>query len=201
MTDISDNISGTTILIVDEDSILRLDLRDLLQAMGYLVIGEARDGQSAITMARSLHPDLVIMGVRLVGDMDGVGVAAMLTSERIAPVLLLSHFSDAPLARRAAEAGVAGYVLKPVDEGNLYPAIELAISRFRQIQSLENKIRYLLDELETTKLLERAKGVLMKQHQLTEEEALARIENVCSNSKKSIRVVAEAIILTQRLGA
>ena len=127
MTNSLTDTPNTSVVIVDDDAILRLDLRDLLQTMGYHVIGETRDARAAINIARRLRPDLVIMDVRLPGNMDGVDAAAVLTAERIAPVLLLSGFSDAEVAHRAAEAGAAGYVLKPFHEDNLRPAIEIAL--------------------------------------------------------------------------
>jgi AmiR/NasT family two-component response regulator len=194
-------MTDTTILIVDKDAIMLLDLRDLLQRMGYQVVGEALDARGAIKLARQLGPSLVIMGVQLAGDMDGIDATAVLASEQVAPVLLLTSLSDANLARRAAEAGATGYLLKPFDEDSLRPAIEVSISRFRQIRLLENKVNHLLEELETNKLVERAKGVLMNQHKLTEEEALARIQQVCNSTNKSMRAVAEAIVLAQRIGA
>jgi response regulator NasT len=194
-------MTDTTILLVDKDEIVRLDLRDLLRGMGYQVLADASDARRAISLARRLRPNLVIMGVHLAGDMDGIDATAVLASEQVAPVLLLASQSDADLARRAAEAGAAGFLLKPVDEDSLQPAIEVAVSRFRQFCLLENRVNSLLEELETSKAVERAKAVLMKQHRLTEEEALARIQQASSSTKKSIRAVAEAIILAQRLGA
>ena len=112
-------MAQTRIIIVDDDSLIRMDLRDLLQRMGYLVVGEAGDAQSSINTARSLRPDLVIMDVRMAGDKDGIDAAATLTAERLAPVLLLTAFSDMDLVQRATEAGVGGYLLKPFSEGEL----------------------------------------------------------------------------------
>src|SRR5207248_7718339 len=126
-------------------------------------------------LARKLRPDLVIMDVRLPGNIDGIDAVALLAAERIAPVLLLTGFSDADLAHRAAEAGAAGYVLKPFDEDNLRPAIEIALSRSRQIMGLEQKVMDLLEELEMRKLIEHAKGMLMQEHALTADEALSRM--------------------------
>lgn len=201
MIEASTDTPHTTVLIIDGDAIVRIDLRDLLETMGYRVIGEADDAQGAITMASRLHPDLVIMGVRLAGDMDGVDAAAVLTSKRVAPVLLLSHFGDARLVHRAAVAGAAAYVLMPFDEDSLRPAIEIALSRWRKIESLEQKVIDLTEELETRKVVELAKSVLMRQYALTEDEAFKRMTRVSAESHKTMRAVAEAIILAQGLSA
>jgi response regulator NasT len=200
MTDASNETAEPGVLIADEDAIARLDLRDLLKTMGYRVVGETRDGPSAIAMASKLRPDLVIMAVPLAGEMDGIDAAAALTDRRVAPVLLLSHFCDPLLAHRAAEAGAAGYVLKPFAEDNLRPAIEIALSRSRRIKALEEKVLELLEEMETRKVVEEATGMLMREHALSEEEAIRRMERAGAESRKTMRAVAEAIILAQRLG-
>src|SRR3954470_11205622 len=123
-------MAQTRLVIADDDSIIRLDLRDLLQRMGYVVAGEAADAQSAVNMAREVRPDLVIMDIRMSGTMDGIDAAAILTAEHIAPVLLLTAFSDIELVQRATEAGVVGYLLKPFNEDELRPAIEITLARF-----------------------------------------------------------------------
>ena len=194
-------MTDTSVVIADDDAILRLDLRDLLQTMGYRVVGETSNARAAVDLARKLRPDLVIMDVRLPGSMDGIDAVALLAAERIAPVLLLTGFSDADLAHRAAEAGAAGYVLKPFDEDNLRPAIEIALSRSRQIKGLEQKVTDLLEELETRKIIEHAKGMLMQEHALTADEALNRMQKASIDSHKTMREVAEAIILAANIGA
>jgi two-component system, response regulator PdtaR len=194
-------MTDTSVVIADDDAILRLDLRDLLHTMGYRVVGETSDAPAAVDLARKLRPDLVIMDVRLPGNMDGIDAVALLAAERIAPVLLLTGFSDAELAHRAAEAGAAGYVLKPFDEDNLRPAIEIALSRSRQIMGLEQKVMDLLEELETRKIIEHAKGMLMHEHALTADEALSRMQKASIDSHKTMREVAEAIILAAGIGA
>src|SRR6476620_10580248 len=129
-------MAQTRLIIVDDDSIIRLDLRELLKGMGYNVIGEAADATSAINLARDIRPDLVIMDIRMPGDLDGIDAAATLTAEGVAPVLLLTAFSDPDLVRRATEAGVVGYLLKPFSEGELRPAIEVTLARFREFQEM-----------------------------------------------------------------
>jgi two-component system, response regulator PdtaR len=194
-------MAQTRIIIVDDDSLIRMDLRDLLQRMGYLVVGEAGDAQSGINTARSLRPDLVIMDVRMAGDKDGIDAAATLTAERLAPVLLLTAFSDMELVQRATEAGVGGYLLKPFSEGELRPAIEVVLARFREFQELSREAQDLRDQLDTRKLVERAKGVLMNQLHLSEEEAFSRIQKASMNTRKPMKAIAEAILLSKQISS
>ncbi|HET7080294.1 MAG TPA: response regulator [Chloroflexia bacterium] len=194
-------MAQTRIIIVDDDSLIRMDLRDLLQRMGYLVVGEAGDAQSGINTARSLRPDLVIMDVRMAGDKDGIDAAATLTAERLAPVLLLTAFSDMDLVQRATEAGVGGYLLKPFSEGELRPAIEVTLARFREFQELSREAQDLRDQLDTRKLVERAKGVLMNQLHLSEEEAFSRIQKASMNTRKPMKAIAEAILLSKQISS
>jgi response regulator NasT len=194
-------MAQTRIIIVDDDSLIRMDLRDLLQRMGYLVVGEAGDAQSGINTARSVRPDLVIMDVRMAGDKDGIDAAATLTAERLAPVLLLTAFSDMELVQRATEAGVGGYLLKPFSEGELRPAIEVTLARFREFQELAREAQDLRDQLDTRKLVERAKGVLMNQLHLSEEEAFSRIQKASMNTRKPMKAIAEAILLSKQISS
>jgi response regulator NasT len=194
-------MAQTRIIIVDDDSLIRMDLRDLLQRMGYLVVGEAGDAQSGINTARSLRPDLVIMDVRMAGDKDGIDAAATQTAERLAPVLLLTAFSDMDLVQRATEAGVGGYLLKPFSEGELRPAIEVTLARFREFQELSREAQDLRDQLDTRKLVERAKGVLMNQLHLSEEEAFSRIQKASMNTRKPMKAIAEAILLSKQISS
>jgi response regulator NasT len=188
------------VLIVDDDPIFRLDLRDLLRMMGYFVVGEAGDAQCAIALARKLRPDLVIMDVRLPGEMDGIAAAETLTTEQSAAVLLVTGCSDVDLAQRAAAAGATGYVLKPLTEDMLRPAMHIALASFRHIQALQQEVLGLREEQETRPLIERARDVLMSEYHLSAEEASARIRSASTMAGKSPRAVAEAIILAQEVG-
>lgn len=194
-------MAQTRLIIVDDDSIIRMDLRDLLTAMGYTVAGEAADAETAITLARDIRPDLVIMDIRMPGDRDGIDAAATLTAEHIAPVLLLTAFSDPELVRRANEASVVGYLLKPFSEGGLRPAIEVTLARFREFQELSREAQDLRDQLDTRKLVERAKGVLMNQLHLSEEEAFSRIQKASMNTRKPMKAIAEAILLSKQISS
>jgi two-component system, response regulator PdtaR len=186
------------ILIADDESLIRLDLREMLVHLGYDVVGEAGDGRSAMDLARKLRPDLVIMDIKM-PDLDGISAAEGLTEDRIAPVVLLTAYSDQALVDRAKEAGVVGYVVKPFREAELMPVIELSLARFEEFQALEREVGNLKEALESRKVVERAKGVLMEVHGLREAEAFHRIRKTSMDARKSMREVAEAILLTHEM--
>lgn len=191
-------MAQTRVIIADDESIIRMDLKEMLNSLGYLVVGEAGDGISAINLARELRPDLVIMDIKM-PDLDGIAAAKVLTEERIAPVLLLTAFSQQELVEGAKEAGVVGYIVKPFRESELVPAIEVALARFKEFRSLEREAAGLRDTLETRKLVERAKGVLMDTQGLKEAEAFRKIQKLSMNTRKSMREIAEAILLTHEV--
>ena len=184
----------TRVIIADDESIIRMDVREMLTNLGYLVVGEVGDGRSAVNLARELKPDIVVMDIKM-PDMDGIEAARILTEERIAPVLLLSAYSQRDLVERAKEAGVAGYIVKPFQEPALTPAIEVALARFREFRALEQEVDDLQQALETRKLVERAKGILMDTQGLKEGEAFRRIQKMSMNTRRPMKQVAEAIIL------
>ena len=150
----------TRVIIADDESLIRMDLREMLTNLGYLVVGEVGDGRSAVNLARELRPDIPIMDIKM-PDMDGSEAAKVLTEERIAPVLLLSAYSQQELVQRARQAGVAGYLVKPFREGDLTPAIEVALARFSEFRTMEREVISLQDALETRKAVDRAKGCLL----------------------------------------
>ena len=186
------------IIIADDESLIRLDLREMLSHLGYDVIAEAGDGRSALDLARKLQPDLVIMDIKM-PDVDGITAAEELTRAKIAPVVLLTAYSDQALVERAKEAGVVGYVVKPFRETELMPVIELCLARFAEFRSLEREVGSLKEALEARKVIERAKGVLMEVHGLRESEAFHRIRKTSMDARKSMREVAEAILLTHEM--
>lgn len=188
----------TRVIIADDESLIRMDLREMLTNLGYLVVGEAADGRSAVNLARELRPDIMIMDVKM-PDMDGIEAAKVLTEERLAPVLLLSAYSQQELVQRARQAGVAGYLVKPFRESDLTPAIEVVLARFSEFRSLEREVQSLSDALETRKLVDRAKGILMDTQGLSENEAFRRIQKMSMNNRKSMRSVAEAVILAHQV--
>jgi response regulator NasT len=186
------------ILIADDESIIRLDLKKILENMGHKVVAEAGDGKTALELARKLMPDLAILDIKM-PEMDGLDVAKTITEEKICPVLLLTAFSQDELIQRAKEAGVFAYLVKPFKEADLTPAIEIAISRYREFQALEAEIGSLQEKLETRKLVERAKGILMDKRGMKEQEAFRWIQLQSMHTRKPMREIAEAIILTQDL--
>jgi AmiR/NasT family two-component response regulator len=188
-------VERTRIVIADDSSVFAMDLREMLQNLGYLVVGEAGDGKSAVNLARELRPDVVLMDIRM-PDMNGIDAAKILTEERVAPVVLLTAYSDRDLIQEARAAGVVGYLVKPVQEANLAPAIEIAMARFSEFRELEKDVDNLEEQLETRKLVDRAKGILMDTQGLTESAAFRRIQKMSMNTRKSMKEIAQAIILT-----
>jgi response regulator NasT len=185
------------VIIADDESIIRMDLREMLTNLGYLVIGEVGDGRSAVNLARELRPDVVVMDIKM-PDMDGIDAAKVLTEERISPVLLLTAYSQQELIERARDAGVVGYIVKPFRESDLAPAIEVAVARFAEFRALEKEVGDLKLALETRKLVDRAKGILMDTQDMTEAEAFRKIQKMSMNTRKPMKEVAEAIILAQQ---
>lgn len=183
------------VVIADDESIIRMDLKEMLTSLGYLVVGEASNGRDAVRLARELKPDIVIMDIKM-PDMDGIEAARILTEERIAPVVLLTAFSQRDLIEQAKEAGVVGYLIKPFRESDLTPVIEVAMERFREFRELEAQVQDLKEALETRKLVDRAKGILMDRDGLKEAEAFRRIQKMSMNTRRPMREIAEAIILT-----
>ena len=181
------------ILIADNESIIRMDLKELLEEAGHEVVGEAADGLKAVELTRKLKPDLVIMDIKM-PEMDGIAAAKMISNEKLAPVLLLTAYSQKEIVEKAKDSGVLAYLVKPVKESNLFPAMEIALSRFKEYMQIEQELLDLRNSLETRKILDRAKGMLMDAYNLSEQEAFRRIQQYSMAKRKSIREVAEAII-------
>ncbi len=184
----------TRVIIADDESVIRADLREMLTSLGYLVVGEVGDGESAVNLARELKPDVIIMDIKM-PNMDGIEAAKILTQEKIAPVLLLTAYSQRDLVDRAKEAGVVGYLVKPFREQEIAPAIDIALARFQEFRELEKEVGDLKETLETRKVVDRAKGILMDQQGLTEAESFRKIQKMSMNTRKPMKEIAEAIIL------
>ena len=181
------------ILVVDDESLIRMDITEMLEDAGHEVVAEGENGQQAIELAREYNPDIIIMDVKM-PVMDGISAAKIISEEEIAPVLLLTAFSQEDIVDKASEAGVIGYLVKPIREEQLFPAIKVAVQRFRDYKSLGLELEKLQESLETRKLLDRAKGILMTAHGLTEQEAYRRMQQVSMNKRISLKELAEKII-------
>jgi response regulator NasT len=186
------------VLVADDESIIRLDLRETLRKMGHEVIGEAGDGRRAVELSRQLKPDLVILDIKL-PEMDGIDAAKVISTEKIAPVVLVTAYSQIDLVQRAQDAGVFGYVVKPFKESDLLPAVAIAIARFREYVEISNEAASLQEALDARQLVERAKGLLMQKHSLTEQEAFRRIQVQSMNTRRSMKEIAEAIIIASEI--
>ena len=170
-----------------------MDLKEMLEEVGYAVVGEASDGQQAIELAEELRPDLVILDVKMPG-LDGISAAEKIVAAATAPVIMLTAFSQRELVERAAEAGAMAYLVKPFDKSDLVPAIEIAISRNQQLRALAGEVDDLSERLETRKLLDRAKGKLQTEHGMTEPDAFRWIQKTSMDRRSTMRAVAEAVI-------
>jgi len=184
------------VLIADDDPIIRLDLKQMLENLEYEVVAEAGDGQQAVAAARDASPDICILDVKM-PVMDGIEAVSIITEENIAPTILLTAYSDRELVDRAKDAGVFAYLVKPFKPSDLPPAIEVARSRYEQNVQLNKEVSSLEEKLETRKLIDRAKGILMDEQGLNETEAYRRIQLQSMNLRKTMKEVAEAIILAK----
>ena len=181
------------VVIAEDEALIRLDLAEMLREEGYQVVGEAGDGQEAVDLAESLRPDLVIMDVKM-PRRDGIDAAAEIAAKRIAPVVLLTAFSQRDLVEKARDAGAMAYLVKPFSISDLVPAIEVALSRFTEITELEREVADLGDRLETRKLVERAKGLLQAKHGMTEPEAFTWMQRAAMDRRTSMKRVAEVVL-------
>lgn len=181
------------IIIADNESIIRMDLKEMLEEAGHTIVAEASNGAKAVELVRQHQPDLVIMDIKM-PEMDGITAAKIISNEKIAPVLLLTAFSQKDIVEKAKDSGVLAYLVKPVKEANLFPAIEIAVSRFQEFAELEQELENVKNSLETRKILDRAKGILMDAYNLSETEAYRRIQQYSMSKRKSIKEVAEAIV-------
>jgi len=185
------------VLVAEDEALIRLDLVELLTDEGYDVVGQAGDGEAAVKMARELEPDLVVMDVKM-PVMNGIEAAEIITDERIAPVVMLTAFSQRDLVEQAREAGAMAYVVKPFDASDVVPAIELAIARFAELRAVEDEAADLAERLESRKLVDQAKGMLQDIYGMTEADAFRWIQKQAMDMRKSMREVAEGIIENAR---
>jgi response regulator NasT len=181
------------VVIAEDEALIRLDLAEMLRDEGYQVVGEASDGQEAVDLAEALRPDLVIMDVKM-PRRDGIDAAAEIAAKRIAPIVILTAFSQRDLVEKARDAGAMAYLVKPFSISDLIPAIEVALSRFAEITELEREVADLGERLETRKLVERAKGLLQARHAMTEPEAFSWMQRAAMDRRTSMKRVAEVVL-------
>ena len=181
------------VLVAEDEALIRFDLVELLNDEGYEVVGQAGDGEAAVEMARELEPDLVVMDVKM-PKMDGIAAAEIIASGRIAPVVMLTAFSQRDLVEQARQAGAMAYVVKPFDASDVVPAIEIAMARYAEIRALDDEIEDLEERLASRKTVDQAKGILQESLGLTEPEAFRWIQKTAMDLRKSMREVAEGVI-------
>lgn len=183
----------TRVVIAEDEALIRLDLKEMLEEEGYTVVGEAGDGQRAVELAREHRPDLVILDVKM-PVMDGISAAEHIAADAIAPVLMLTAFSQRELVERARDAGAMAYLVKPFTKSDVVPAIEMAVSRFTELRVLSAEVADLSQRLETRKLVDRAKSALQTRYGLSEPAAFRWIQKTSMDRRLSMRQVAEAVI-------
>src|SRR3954467_7211069 len=185
--------SPRRVLVAEDEALIRLDLKEMLEEEGYDVVGEAGDGEQAVRLAEELRPDLVILDVKM-PVLDGISAAEQIIGQRIAPVVMLTAFSQRDPLERAVEAGAMAYLVKPFAKSDLIPTIEVAISRAAQLAALESEVGDLTERLETRKVVDRAKGRLQADHGLSEPDAFRWIQKTSMDRRTTMRAVAEAVV-------
>src|SRR5476649_653766 len=183
------------ILIAEDETIIRLDLRALLEGAGHEVVAEARDGEEAVSLAREHAPDLAVLDVKM-PHLDGIEAARRILEERPIPIVMLTAYGQEELVARAVEAGVFGYLVKPFREQDLVPAIETARARHEELAAVREQVGDLTEALAARKAIERAKGLLMEKEKLSEKDAFARLRKASQVSGRPLQVIAEAVIAT-----
>lgn len=186
------------ILIADDESIRLLSLREQLQALGHRIVAEASTGSEAVMLAARTSPDLAILDIKM-PVMDGIEAAQRITRDRAIPIILLTAYGEAQLVERAAEANISAYLMKPVAEEDLLPAITLALMRFREFQALRREVADLREALEARKVIERAKGILMRRLNLSEDEAFRRLQRQSQDTNRRLAEVAQALVVADQM--
>jgi AmiR/NasT family two-component response regulator len=181
------------VVLAEDEALIRLDLKEMLEEEGYEVVGEAGDGQTAVDLAEDLRPDLVVMDIKMPG-MDGLAAAERISEKRLAPVLILTAFSQQDLVQGAAQAGAMGYLVKPFQKSDVVPAIEMAVARHQERATLEEEVEDLQERLETRKLVDRAKGILMDRYAMKEAEAFRFLQKAAMDGRLRLQEVARRVV-------
>ncbi|OBC05026.1 transcriptional regulator [Gordonia sp. 852002-50816_SCH5313054-c] len=190
-----DKQTAHKVLVAEDDSLIRMDLIEMLREEGYDVVGEAPNGQAAVDLTEKLSPDLVIMDIKM-PVRDGIDAATEIAHKRLAPVVMLTAFSQRDFIERARDAGAMAYLVKPFSKADLVPAIEVAVSRYHELKMLEKEVATMQDRLETRKLVERAKGLLMEKQSLSEPEAFKWIQRAAMDRRTTMKAVAQVVVET-----
>jgi AmiR/NasT family two-component response regulator len=190
---VSETQSPRRVVVAEDEALIRLDLKEMLEEEGWSVVGEAGDGETAVRLAEEQRPDLVVLDVKM-PVLDGISAAERIVGARIAPVIILTAFSQRDLVERARDAGAMAYVVKPFSRSDLVPAIEMAISRHAEITILESEVSDLQERLETRKLVDRAKGLLQRRFGLSEPDAFRWIQKTSMDRRLTMRQVAQAVV-------
>ncbi|HKH78560.1 MAG TPA: response regulator, partial [Solirubrobacteraceae bacterium] len=186
------------ILIADDEPVIRMGLRTMLEEHDYTVVGEASDGEEAVALAAKLNPELIFLDIKMPG-LDGISAASTIMTRQPRPIILLTAWSERDLVQRAQEAGVLAYLVKPVREAELVPVIEVAMARFAELRALQQEVGNLKETLETRKLVDRAKGILMQREGIDEQEAFLRIQRQSRNTRTPMREIARAILVSDEM--
>lgn len=192
MTDSTATAPRRRIVLGEDEALIRLDLKEMLEEEGYEVVGEAGDGESAVRLAQELRPDMVILDIKMPG-VDGLAAAERISSERVAPVLILTAFSQKDLVDRAARAKAMGYLVKPFQKADVVPAMEMALARYEELRALEDEVQDLDERLETRKLVDRAKGVLMDRYSMKEADAFRFLQKTSMDKRLKLAEVAARV--------
>lgn len=188
---------GYRVIIGDDESLIRMDLREMLEEAGHTVVGEAADGVEALELTRREKPDIVLLDIKM-PRLDGIHAAKMIGHEQLAPVLLLTAYSQQDVVDKAKNSGVLGYLVKPVSPINLYPAIEIAVAQFKRQQEVSQQLVEMNERMETRKSVEKAKGYLMELYHISENEAYRRLQQYSMKNRKSLKDVADAVIASAK---
>ncbi|MHC3002281.1 ANTAR domain-containing response regulator [Gordonia metallireducens] len=194
-TTAGENTKTHRVLVAEDDSLIRMDLIEMLREEGYDVVGEAPNGQVAVELTESLNPDLVIMDIKM-PVRDGIDAATEIAEKRLAPVVMLTAFSQRDFIEKARDAGAMAYLVKPFTKADLVPAIEVAVSRYHELKLLEREVATMNERLETRKLVERAKGLLMQKQGLSEPEAFKWVQRAAMDRRTTMKAVAQVVVET-----
>jgi len=190
---VSETRASRRVIVAEDEALIRMDIVEVLREAGFEVVGEAADGESAVALARELHPDLVVMDITM-PKLDGLSAAEIIGNERIAPVVMLTAFAQPEFVARASEAGAIAYVVKPFTPERLLPQIEVALARYQELTAVEEQYADVLERLETRKLLDRAKGLLQDKMKLSEPESFRWIQKASMDRRLTMGEVAQAVI-------